>query len=416
MTMKSAVRLSPVGAAVLEFNRGRKRRFLRQKFDRMAQDPFSFFRATDHLYAASWPELRPPDAGPEVLLCGDLHLENFGAYRTEQGDFRFDINDFDEAAVAPCSLDLVRCATSIVLASELWHLTPTQATGMALTFLDQYRAAVAGAAARGAIGEVSPRGEHGPIPALLSRTAIGTQDELLRRKTKVKADGRRIIRRSALTPRTSPETEHCVRDAIKAKYKDGGARMLDVRWRLAGLGSLGLRRFVVLMSDPGGDGDASPPRLLDIKEACPSSVRGVTTAPQPELGPDEASRTLAAQVALQGHRAAGLDTITIGGRPCRIHELIPAENRASLDHLQDDPARLRAAVEVVGRLTAWSHLRGTRFSPSSNAAADLSAWCTGPALDSVLAAAARYADRTNRDFDAYQNDHRAGLITPDAAT
>ena len=30
----------------------------------------------------------------------------------------------DEAVVAPCSLDLVRCATSILLAAELWGLTP----------------------------------------------------------------------------------------------------------------------------------------------------------------------------------------------------------------------------------------------------------------------------------------------------
>ena len=43
-----------------------------------------------------------------MLICGDLHLENFGAYRTDAGDFRFDINDFDEALVAPASFDLVR--------------------------------------------------------------------------------------------------------------------------------------------------------------------------------------------------------------------------------------------------------------------------------------------------------------------
>ena len=31
-------------------------------------------------------------------------------------------------SVAPCSLDVVRCATSIILASEQWKLTPSQAT------------------------------------------------------------------------------------------------------------------------------------------------------------------------------------------------------------------------------------------------------------------------------------------------
>ncbi len=160
--MKSA-RLSPVSEEVLRFNQGRKPRFLRLKYRRMAHDPFSFFRATNHLFARSWSEIHPPDVGPAVLLCGDLHLENFGAYRTDQGDFRFDINDFDDALVAPCSLDLVRCVTSILLAAELWRLTPTRATGMALAFLDEYRAAVVRAVAEGTIGEITPKGGHGPV-------------------------------------------------------------------------------------------------------------------------------------------------------------------------------------------------------------------------------------------------------------
>ena len=50
---------------ILQFNEGRKRRLVRLKLRRMARDPFAFFRGTDHLFAAAWPDLRPPDAGPE---------------------------------------------------------------------------------------------------------------------------------------------------------------------------------------------------------------------------------------------------------------------------------------------------------------------------------------------------------------
>ena len=72
--------------AILQFNRGRKRRLVRLKLRRMMGDPFTFFRGTNHLFAQAWPELRPPDVGPDILICGDLHLENFGAYRTAEGD------------------------------------------------------------------------------------------------------------------------------------------------------------------------------------------------------------------------------------------------------------------------------------------------------------------------------------------
>src|SRR4051794_26329694 len=125
--------------AILRRNRGRKPRFVQLKYRRMAENAFAFFRGTDELFALSWPELRPPEVGPSILICGDLHLENFGAYRTAGGDFRFDINDFDESVVAPCSLDLTRCAASILLASESWGLAATRATGMVLAYLDRYR-------------------------------------------------------------------------------------------------------------------------------------------------------------------------------------------------------------------------------------------------------------------------------------
>ena len=128
--------------AILQFNQDRKPELLRLKLRKMRADPFTFFRGADHLFCRDWPELRPLDVGPDVLISGDLHLENFGAHRTTEGDFRYDLNDFDEAVVAPCSFDVVRCATSIILASEQWKLKPSQATGMALAYLENYRKAV----------------------------------------------------------------------------------------------------------------------------------------------------------------------------------------------------------------------------------------------------------------------------------
>jgi len=94
--------------AILDFNQDRKPKLIRLKLRRMLDGPFTFFRATNHMFASHWAELKPPDLGPEILICGDLHLENFGAYRTAEGDFRYDINDFDESMVAHSSMDLVR--------------------------------------------------------------------------------------------------------------------------------------------------------------------------------------------------------------------------------------------------------------------------------------------------------------------
>jgi hypothetical protein len=52
-----------------------------------------------------------------VLAVGDIHLENYGTWRDVEGRLVWGVNDFDEAADMPYVLDLVRLATSAVLAA-----------------------------------------------------------------------------------------------------------------------------------------------------------------------------------------------------------------------------------------------------------------------------------------------------------
>lgn len=90
------------------------------KHHRMKKSAFIFLRATYFRWArkiGDWcPELM--DA-PSVLSVGDLHLENFGTWRDADGRLVWGVNDFDEAAVMPYVLDLVRLAASIRLAPDL---------------------------------------------------------------------------------------------------------------------------------------------------------------------------------------------------------------------------------------------------------------------------------------------------------
>ncbi len=348
--------------AIIQFNRGRKRKLVRLKLRRMLDDPFTFFRGTNHLFARSWPELHPPEVGPDILICGDLHLENFGVYRTAEGDFRYDINDFDDAAVGPCSLDLVRCTTSIFLAAEQWMLTPTEATGMALAYLERYRQAIRDAVGAGVVGEVAPKSGQGPVWELLGSTVVATQAELLDRNTKHRGDGRPVLRRMKNHREISRKRFEAIRDAMEEYGRSVGQpdtfRVHDVTLRIAGVGSLGVRRYLTLIE---GAGPPDGYRLIDIKQCEPSPVPGCTQAPQPDWGGDEALRVVRAETALQGHPAAGLDVLALDSRSYRIREMIPEENRTSLARFRKQPAKLRQAVETAGTLTAWSHLRGGRY-------------------------------------------------------
>ncbi len=99
---------------------------LEHKHREMATAPFPFLRSTFYRWAQTWPKVcKDLAAAPLVMAVGDLHVENFGTWRDSEGRLIWGINDFDEAAHLPYTLDLVRLATSAQLAIEANHLCLT---------------------------------------------------------------------------------------------------------------------------------------------------------------------------------------------------------------------------------------------------------------------------------------------------
>ena len=92
---------------------------LRFKHEQMAAALFPFFRATFYRWVQVWPEVCPElHRAPQILSVGDLHVANFGTWRDCDGRLVWGVNDFDEACLFPYTLDLVRLATSAMLAAR----------------------------------------------------------------------------------------------------------------------------------------------------------------------------------------------------------------------------------------------------------------------------------------------------------
>ena len=103
-----ATRFEPVAAAL-----ARRRKAL-------AGDPLAFLRGTFYWWLVRWDEVLPEPVrnAPAILSVGDLHLENFGTWRDREGRQVWGVNDFDESHTFPITMDLVRLATSILLAID----------------------------------------------------------------------------------------------------------------------------------------------------------------------------------------------------------------------------------------------------------------------------------------------------------
>jgi hypothetical protein len=97
---------------------------LRAKHEQMAEDLFSFLRATFYRWMQLFPEVCAKAwKAPKVLAVGDLHAANYGTWRDAEGRLIWGINDFDEAFPLPYTLDLVRLATSACIAIQTGHLS-----------------------------------------------------------------------------------------------------------------------------------------------------------------------------------------------------------------------------------------------------------------------------------------------------
>src|ERR1700730_9845992 len=99
------------------------RQDLALKHAHMAEAAFPFFRATFYRWLQLWPEVcGEVTRAPRVLGVGDLHIENFGTWRDEEGRLIWGVNDLDEAWPAAYTLDLVRLTASAYLAIWGEHL------------------------------------------------------------------------------------------------------------------------------------------------------------------------------------------------------------------------------------------------------------------------------------------------------
>jgi uncharacterized protein (DUF2252 family) len=349
---------NPVAERIAAYNVGRDPARLERKYRAMRSDPFVFFRGSAHLYWEDWARrARPIPASPLVWACGDLHLENFGSYRGENRLVYFDLNDFDEAGLAPATADLTRLLTSVRLAAGSLHLDDAEAVVLSERLLTTYCHALADGKARWVERSVA----RGMVRDLLQIARRRTQHSLLATRTVI-VGGRRMLRIDGERADTIAPRE---RAAVTKQIKALGAsvsenaedarfyRVIDVAARIAGTGSLGVRRYVALVRGFGGEDGRV---LLDIKQARPSCMVTALNIAQP-VWRSEAHRVVEVQQRMQAIAPALLAPVSFGRVPYVIRELQPTQDRLALAHWNGKLSRLQRVVVTMGHTLAWAQLR-----------------------------------------------------------
>ena len=358
-----AKRVNSAVERIRKFNAGRDPARLALKYRAMRASPFAFLRASCHLF---YDELAPaslPAGAPLVWACGDLHLENFGSYKGDNGLVYFDLNDFDEAALAPCTWDLARLLASVLVAATTLGVDAPGALRLCREFIDAYAAALLTGKARWVERETA----QGLVEDLLYSLQTRSRAQFLDRRTeragrhrRIRIDGKKAL---ALDAPRRKRIETFMRAFAAGQPKPGFYRLLDVARRIAGSGSLGAERFVLLVE---GKGSPDDNYLLDLKQALPSALAARVETRQPRWE-NEAQRIVSLQRRVQAISPAFLHPVSIGGVACILKELQPAEDRLALDLWHGHHDRLHELMTTLGEIVAWGELRSAGRQGSAGA-------------------------------------------------
>lgn len=393
-----------VAQSILDYNRGRDPEILRRKFELLRTDPYAFYRGTCHLFYERLPRHPVLATAPPLLVCGDLHLENFGVYKGDNRLEYFDLNDFDEAALAPFTHDLLRFVSSIHVAARPLRLSIRQAEELGALFLDRYRYWILDGKARWLERSTA----EGMVRDLLGSVIGRTRRQLLKART-IRSGGRRRLR---LNERALP-IEKQQRTRLKAFIEGFGAargerrfyRFLDAARRVAGKGSLGLERYALLVE---GKGSPRGNYLLDLKLAVPSALRLIRV--RHSRWATEAQRVVTTQRVAQAISPALLHAVKIGERSYVLKELQPMTDRLDLARWDGRFERLQVTVASMAAATAWAHLRTCgRYGAST--LEDLQRYVATSRWQRALpAVAVRCSERSLEQWSAYSQAYDAGGI------
>ncbi len=322
----------------------------------MRDSAFVFLRATFYRWMQIWPErCAQLDKAPRVLGVGDLHLENFGTWRDRRDRLIWGVNDVDEACRIPYTVDLVRLATSALLAVREGHLAITGRSACD-AIVEGYAAAI----------------DAGGKPYVIDR-----KHDWLRHAALARArDPERSRHYWAKLAACPLATGRLPRNKLRASLPDPRVSCV-FRRRIAGVGSLGRRRFVAIADAGGGRMTAR-----EAKALLPSAAAWARRDTHPRIAIDDVLR----------RAVRALDPcFTLRGRWI-IRRLAPDCARIELGDLPAERDELKL-LYAMGWETANIHLGSKRRKIAAHLAAQERRWLEHAAEEMAMA--------TTEDFRAW---------------
>ena len=324
------------------------------KYKLISENVFGFFRGTNHIFYEDLNKEVFPTS-PQCWICGDLHLENFGTFKGDNRLVYFDLNDFDESILAPVGWEIVRVITSIFIAFDSLKITDKEALNSAKLFLKTYCQIIA----EGKPRYIESKIATGIVKRFLNKVENRSDKKLFESRTKEKKGSLKLSGDKKRQLLIDNKLKKQLIENFKPWMESNNAppnnyKVLDVRFRLAGTGSLGVNRYVFLIEK---DTDKNKHMLIDMKQATASSLLPyVKTTTQP-LWKSEADRMVTIQKMMQNIPPAQLSTMEFEGDSYIMQEMQPTKDRINFKLIQSLFKEACTVIKDMALITASAHLR-----------------------------------------------------------
>ncbi len=412
---------------LLAGNQGRQEQFIPLRMGRMAASPFAFLRGSAAVMA--WDLSRTPISGLQVVIDGDAHINNFGLYGTPQRDVIIDLNDFDEATIGPWEWDLKRLVASVNVAGRENGLNRKERYSAVVRCVGGYtlnnqRLMDLGVLETWSLFAYADFERQMPLlrkhgikvddkfQSVLRKTVAKarktTSETLLEKVARRQADGGwRFIEQ----PPVLTDVDDATRDKVTAAFIEYAETVpkeirallrrysvADVAHRIVGVGSVGVRAYLVLLF---GNGDEDP-LFLQVKEALPPAHGPYLPSLKGHVN-HEGHRVVRGQRLLQALGDPLLGHTTIDDRHYFIRQMKNMKASMPIEFLTGEPFEFWAWT--CGALLARAHAR-------TGDAAKLAGYIgkSTALADAMADFAELYGDQTESDHAALVDAIASGRV------
>lgn len=343
--------MSHIKDRIHAFNANREEETLALKYERMSENPSRFFRGTCHLFYEDIASNDFLKNAPKTWVCGDLHLENFGTFTGSDGICYFDINDFDESALAPLLWDVSRIMTSIVVFGKDLKWKEKQILDYQNIFFETYVSTLK----KGKSQMIHKKTASGEIADLLDKVENRKSNYLLKTKTEKKE---KFIIENEKTYKLSKDfrIDFCneIEQKLASHPKFKTYKIRDLVGRIAGTGSLGLPRYLLLIQSK----EEKNTMILDLKTARESSLAKYLDDSQPKHA-NHAERICFSQNILQFDDPNLLESWELDNKSFVVRNYQPSEDKIDWFSVGKKSKDSSNVISDFAKLLAWSQIRAS---------------------------------------------------------